>query len=513
MVVELLTKWYTVAAIATVTYLVIRGIHYQRLLVTKKAYPPKVVVTDHLGGFYTAFGVRKKLGQLVFELKKWIETDPTVLTVLVKFAGKDLVLTKDPENFKALFASQFEDFYLRDRHRAFGPFLGNSVFTMDGIGWKNTRALLRPQFAKEQVAHVQALEPYVKQFLKRIHAKEGAPFELLPMFVLLTQDTALEFLFGDSFKSLWDDEEGGKPEDFKLFRQSFNQSLLTAMAISTLRGLLPLVDWAVYPGRYKKACDIIKDFTMMHVEEALALTPEELENVSSDKYNILYELVKVTRDPLVIRDQLLSMLIAGKDTTMSTLSFVWYELARNPHVYEKLKEEVAVHFGRKLEARVEDITFDSLKRCEYLRAVVNENMRLWPVVPTNARACARDTTLPHGGGPDGQQPMLVCKDQTVIISTFAAQRDKAVFGKDADEYRPERWFDPQLRKIAWGFVPFGGGPRICLGQQFALTEVLYVTVRMVQEFDLVENLDTQYPPNVMAHMGMYLKDLCKVSIK
>lgn len=511
---EYLLKWYVIVAVATVAYFAIQRLHSHRLRRKLKALPPTVQLLDGLFGFRDLYAmvVEKRVYQMVFWMQQQVGLVKGISTVQTWLAGVPVLITKDPENFKALFATQFDDFGLAGRYTGFKPFLGELVFTMDGPKWKHLRALLRPQFTKEQVGHVQALEPHIKTLVMLIKETKGEPFEAMNYFMKFTQDTATEFLFGESFFSQLDDRPGGKDEAFKQKRLLFNALVLTAMKFSTLRVVLSRMSWLVTPKRYRDACDEIKQFTDIHVARALAYSDDELDQLTQNSYTILYEFAKVTKDPVVIRDQLLSMLLAGRDTTMSTLSFLWYELTRNPQVYERLREDIGHNFGLGEEARIEDITFELLKRCEYLKAVINETMRLWPVVPTNTREATRDTTLPRGGGVDGQLPVIVRKHQPVVILVYSIHHDADVFGPDPDVFRPERWFEPEIRKLAWAFVPFGGGPRVCLGQQFAVTEVAYVTTRLLQEFANVRNVDTKYPPDVEAHMGMVLKDRCQLQM-
>jgi cytochrome P450 len=91
----------------------------------------------------------------------------------------------------------------------------------------------------------------------------------------------------------------------------------------------------------------------------------------------------------------------------------------------------------------------------------------------------RDTIIPRGGGPDGSGPVFVPKGDVVVYWSYAMHRRTDLYGADADEYRPERW---ETLRPGWEYLPFNGGPRICLGQQYALTEAGYVTVRLLQEF-------------------------------
>jgi cytochrome P450 len=115
-------------------------------------------------------------------------------------------------------------------------------------------------------------------------------------------------------------------------------------------------------------------------------------------------------------------------------------------------------------------------------------LRLYPVVPTNIRMANKDTFLPVGGGPDGNSPVFVPKGMDVVYTTYSMHRLQSIYGPDAEEFRPERW---GTLKPGWGYIPFNGGPRICVGQQFALTEAGYTTVRILQEFKGIESRDPE----------------------
>lgn len=122
----------------------------------------------------------------------------------------------------------------------------------------------------------------------------------------------------------------------------------------------------------------------------------------------------------------------------------------------------------------------------YLDTNLEKALRTHPVVPGNSRFAIRDTVLPLGGGPHGTSPLFVPAGTMVGYSPYAMHRRPDLYGPDANEYRPERW---ETLRPGWEYLPFNGGPRICLGQQYALTEAGYVTVRLVQEFQGIETRD------------------------
>lgn len=188
----------------------------------------------------------------------------------------------------------------------------------------------------------------------------------------------------------------------------------------------------------------------------------EQEMHSTSRYVFLHELVSQTSDQIKIRSELLNILLAGRDTTASLLSTVWFELSKRPDVWNQLRREVDSLDG-------ESPTFEKLKDMKYLRAVLNESLRLYPVVPENDRQAEVDTVLPIGGGEDGKSPVFVKKGQRVHWSLYTMHRRKDLYGEDAEDFKPERWLDEGERKglrVGWEYLPFNGGPRICIGRRW-----------------------------------------------
>jgi len=125
-------------------------------------------------------------------------------------------------------------------------------------------------------------------------------------------------------------------------------------------------------------------------------------------------------------------------------------------------------------------------------------LRLYPVVPGSSRIAITRTILPTGGGVDGHSPILVQPGTLVIFHMAAVHVSASLWGPDAGDFNPERWLDKDShsgdgngkeKAHPWRFLPFGGGPRNCIGQQFARIEVAYTVVRLLQCFTEVESRD------------------------
>lgn len=193
-------------------------------------------------------------------------------------------------------------------------------------------------------------------------------------------------------------------------------------------------------------------------EKALALESE-------NRYVFLDQLLDQTSDIVKIRTELLNILLAGRDTTASLLSNLCFTISHRPDIQSRLRDEID---------GLEDLGFETVKDLRYLRAFINESLRMYPIVPMNARQAAADTTLPLGGGPDQQSPIFVPKGCYMGWNLYSIHRRKDIYGEDAEEFKPERWLDEGEKKgirPGWGFLPFNGGPRICIGRKSQLSSI------------------------------------------
>lgn len=356
---------------------------------------------------------------------------------------------------------------------------------------EHSRATLRPQFARTQISDLRLEEEHVQLLLSVIPSSTNQwteKVDLKPLFFNLTLDSATEFLFGESVYSQKSQSTSGQNEkgdrDWAAFAKRFDD----ANAVINFRYRLMQLYWLYNPKSFKDDCRQIHQLVDHFVEQAIEANES---GNKSDRYIFSYELAKVTQNRVALRSQLLNILLAGRDTTAGLLGYTFSFLARHPAVYKTLRGEILSAFG----TGTDKISFESLKACSYLQHVINEVLRLEPSVPENARTAIRDTTLPRGGGPNGTSPIYIRAGTEVLYNVRTMHRRVDLWGEDAHEFKPERW--QAMRRPGWEYLPFNGGPRICLGQQFALTEAGYVIVRMVQRFDLIESLDSQPQKSVV----------------
>lgn len=408
-----------------------------------------------------------------------------------------MLFTVEAENVKTLLATKFKDYELPYRRKSsFYPLLGFGIFTNDGMDWKHSRELIRPNFARDQVADLDNFEEHLSLMIDAIPKDGKTSIDLQELFFALTIDTATEFLFGESTNVL-SKTDSQKSRANLQFIEAWYRSQIEVQ--NRVRSSL----FYRSPRQSKKDLKIVNDYVGVYVQQGLQYREHFIRDPGraaskNGRYVFMHELVKAIDDPVRIRDEMLNVLLAGRDTTASLLGNMWFTLARRPDIWAKLRKEVdeTLHGKRP--------TFEQLKDMSYLKAVINECMqmpttqlictlslnvtalRLDVVVPTNSRQALTDTVLPVGGGLHGKSPILVRKGQVVNYTTWVMHRRPEYFGSDAEEFKPERW---KHIRPTWEYLPFNGGPRVCIGQQYALTEAGYTTVRLMQKFAKVESRD------------------------
>ncbi|KAI4289160.1 MAG: hypothetical protein L6R35_001568 [Caloplaca aegaea] len=365
----------------------------------------------------------------------------------IEILGSIGYTTFDPENIEAALSTRFDDYCLGSRRGAMFPFLGEGIFTQDGGPWKHSRELLRRPFLKTHYQDLKGFKEPVQTLLTKLSSSSGI-IDLQPLFFQFTLATTTALIFGQPVESSENDQQ-----------DSFASSFDHASWITTLRSRLTDLYWIYKPSHFRAACRIVQEFADGFVTRALSASSEDKKGTVSDRYAFIDDLYAEYRD----------------------ISFL---LIRHPDVLSRLRSEIQSVIGTDT-----DVTRPHIQKIGFLRCILNETLRLYPPIPINVRFANKTTWLPRGGGPDGKSSILVPKGVGLGFVPYYMHRRKDIYGEDAMDYRPARWEGPELANVGWAYMPFHGGPRLCLGKDFALMEASYLTVRILQEFP-----DIQLPP-------------------
>ncbi|KAI9685798.1 MAG: hypothetical protein M1820_010737 [Bogoriella megaspora] len=402
-------------------------------------------------------------------------------------------------------ATQIDSFGFEPMRYGFPPtraFFGRGILAVDGPFWEHSRALIKPVFAKAQIANLASLDNHLSSLMTYI-PKNGSTVDLQPLFKRLFVDTGMEFIFGESAGTLEPTTEAN-PESFV---QAFDEALILLGQRLTLG---PLWFLASNKDAYKNAYTKVHKIIDGYVSRAMGRGADDVEkhvgNGDEDDgkrtYFLPLELGKVVKDPVELRYQLLQIFFPARDTIAIAVSNIFFFLARHSDVFAKLRTEIESIGSSPL-------TFELLKSMRYLRYVYNETLRLRGPTGQAFRTALHDCTLPLGGGPEGKSPVFLRKGDAVVVWMNCIHRDPDIWGSDAEEFKPERW---ETARPLWEFIPFFGGPRICPAQQMVFVQAAMTTVRLLQKFKAIENRDSEIQYLEVNKITTESKNGCQVSL-
>jgi cytochrome P450 len=241
--------------------------------------------------------------------------------------------------------------------------------------------------------------------------------------------------------------------------------------------------WLVWPGAprwgYKRARQEIDAYLYQIIRARRA----QKNGSPDDLLGLLVNTPGMSDD--LIRDQLLTMLIAGHDTSTALLAWTLYLLGRHPNAMAQARAEIAQHIGPNAP------TYKQVGRLDYLDRVVKESLRLYPPIHAGMRRAAVDVSF---------QGYHIPANTRVMYSIYLTHRHPNYWPEPA-RFDPNRFSPEQHRaRPPLTYVPFGGGPRNCIGAAFGLVEAKLVLARILQRFEL-----TLVQPEVHPHMGATLE--------
>jgi len=274
--------------------------------------------------------------------------------------GSTVLHTADPENIKHVLSLQFANFDLGpNRRRAFSPFLGSGIFTADGEAWSHARRSIKPRFSKQDlVSAIPGLEERTRRFLSSL-PRDASVFDVQPLLFQLSMDISTEFLFGAS-------TAGHKlPSQFSTAFEAAQAGMALRIRLGSLMDLIT-------SRQFHRSCSLVHRFVDEYIASSLSSSESEGEEKS-----FLTEMARNCSSTSQLRDHVLNLLVAGRDTTAGLMSIALFALSRHSHVWDKLQTEIAGLNGL-------PPGFGDLKNMKYLSWVIKESRYMSPWSPPSS---------------------------------------------------------------------------------------------------------------------------------
>jgi cytochrome P450 len=333
--------------------------------------------------------------------------------------------------------------------------LGQGLLISEGDFWRRQRRLAQPAF------HKQRINEYSSTMLECAQAqirgwRDGETRNMAQEMMELTLEAAVRTLFGTTL-----------PGE----AQHVGRAMTFLMRYSLARARKPIHIPASWPTPKNRRAN--GEYGFLDSLVYRIISERKAQNGSNHRNDLLSLLMAAMDEngtqmtPKQLRDETMTLFLAGHETTALTLSWTWYLLGQNPAVEECLRDELRSVLG----GRPPEIA--DLARLPYLHAVINEVLRLYPPAYILARVAIAPFHIGEYDFPAGE---------TVLLSQWVMHRDPRYYD-NPDAFRPERWLDGLADRLPPGaYFPFGDGPRRCIGQGFALLESALVIATIAQRF-------------------------------
>jgi cytochrome P450 len=370
-----------------------------------------------------------------------------------RIGPRRVFLASGPDLIEQVLVTDAKHYIKHFGARAFRPVLGNGLVTSEGAFWRRQRRLVQPAFLKARVA---SYAPVMAEQTEQMLASwaPGKSVQIDYEFEALTSKIALKTLF-----NLNDPGDGERFSDtlklaFDLMNARLRRIFKTPLWVPTpanrcLQRAVAELDRRVQSfiaagrSRQNSGNDLLSRLLVAQHEDGTGMTDRQL------------------------RDEAMTLYLAGHETTALTLTWTWYLLSQHRQVEQKLLTE----WEHVLAGSTP--TVKQLPRLSYTAAVIAESMRLFPPVYVIGREATVDLEL---GG------YRVKRGYTVLMSQWVNHRDPKYF-PSPEEFRPERWEDGLARRLPkFAYYPFGGGQRICVGADFALMEAAIILATVGQRY-------------------------------
>ncbi|XP_043501530.1 cytochrome P450 9e2-like [Polistes fuscatus] len=403
--------------------------------------------------------------------------------------GTPVYFIRDPELIKKIAIKSFEHF---PDHRGFvdevqDPIFGKNLFSLRGDRWKEARTILTPAFTLSKLKGMFKLMSDCgadfTEFLAKM-PKEKRTIEMKDVFTRFTNDVLATCAFGITINSMRD-----RNNDFYVLgRKATNFDGIKSLKFFLLRSfprITSLLNLRLIPESTAKFFEkVVKD---------VIDTRDKYNIVRSDMIQLMMEARNKKAEmgqelPLIeIVAQAFIFFLGGFDTVSTAMCFTCHEIGVNPDIQKRLQEEI----DDVIEKTNGNPTYDSINNMQYLDAVINESLRRYPIAIFLDRVSVDDYELPPSL-PDGK-PILLKKGSNLWFPVSAFHYDEKYFDNPY-KYDPERFIERTKEINNSGvYLPFGLGPRMCIGNRFALLEMKVLIFHLLARCNLKPNSKTLIP--------------------
>ncbi|KAJ7942676.1 Cytochrome P450 [Quillaja saponaria] len=441
------------------------------------------------------------------------------------FSSLNCVMTSDPRNLEHLLKTKFPNFpkghFFHDTVR---DLLGDGIFSADDETWQRQRKTASIEFHSTKFRQLTT-----QSLLELVHARlllvleeainKSNAIDLQDILLRLTFDNVCMIAFGVDPGCL-------RPN---LPEIPFAKAFEDATEATLLRFVTPTCVWKAMRffniGMERKlnisikGVDEFADDVIRTRKKELSLhydQDDEKNKKRTDLLTVFMGLKDESGQPFsdkFLRDICVNFILAGRDTSSVALSWFFWLLDRNPVVEERILEEICKLVSErekdtsKNNGEIESCLIfrpEEIKKMEYLQAALSEALRLYPSVPVDHKEVVEDDIFPDG--------TVLKKGTKVIYAIYAMGRMEAIWGKDCREFKPERWLRDGhfMSESAYKFTAFNGGPRLCLGRDFAYYQMKFVAANIIYRYrvKVVEN----HPVVPKLALTMYIKHGLKVNL-
>jgi cytochrome P450 len=386
--------------------------------------------------------------------------------VAARFGPRWILFASHPDLVEEVLVHQNRKFIKHYRLRQAKQTLGDGLLTSEGDFWRGQRKLAQPAFHRERIAaYGQLMVDYTERLVESW--ADGQVRDVQADMMRLTLEIVA--------KTLFDAEMGGETADVSAAMETLMHCFLASTASPII-----IPRWIPTPMNLRVAR------TVRRLERILYGIIAERRRSGEDRGDLLSMLLRVEDEESgrrmtdrQLRDECMTLFLAGHETTANTLAWAWFLLSGHPDVEARLHDELV----RVLDGRPP--TLADLPRLSYTENIVNETLRLYPPGWMLGREAIEPLEL---GG------YRIATGTTIFMTAYVIHRDARWFDAP-DAFRPERWADGLIQRIPrYAYFPFGGGPRICIGNSFALMEATLVLATIAQKYRLALAHDAVVTP-------------------